>query len=366
MQSCSIMYSFGAAIMQHTEQATWSLDADLADVLRQTAGVWPQLRDARLFISGGTGFIGRWLLESLRHAERELGLGIHATILSRDPAAFMRRAPHLADHPGFEFIAGDVCRFTTPPGEFTHVIHAATDASAQLNENDPLRMFDTVVAGTRRMLDFCVEKSVRRMLFLSSGAIYGAQPPAMERVDENMAGGPNCLDPRAAYAEAKRSAEMLCAIYQKQFGCRISVARIFAVLGPFLPLGAHFAAGNFIQDAMQGKTVTVGGNGRPLRSYLYASDLTVWLWHMLTDAPAGKAYNLGCDEAVSVAQLAERVAAVVGNGSHQVLGAQDNGWNTGRYVPDTSAIRNDLGVGKSVMLDEAIRRTAIWNGWTPK
>jgi nucleoside-diphosphate-sugar epimerase len=349
-----------------TTQTSWSLGEDLADVLRQTTNVWPQLRGAHLFITGGTGFIGRWLLESLRYADSELGLGIRATVLSRDPMAFKRKAPHLVDYAGFDFISGDVSGFSAPAGEFTHVIHAATDASAQINENDPLRMFDTVLNGTRQVLDFCVAKSVQRILFLSSGAVYGPQPPEMERVAESMSGGLNCLDPRATYAEAKRGAEMLCAIYRKQFGCQISVARIFALLGPFLPLGAHFAAGNFIQDAMQGKPVTVSGNGRPLRSYLYASDLTVWLWHMLVGAEAGKAYNVGCDDAVSMAQLAERVAAIVGNGDYQVLGAADIGWNPGRYVPDTQAIRNDLGVDKTVMLDEAIRRTAIWNGWTPK
>lgn len=345
-------------------RADWSLQHDLDDVLQRTATVWPQLRHAHLFITGGTGFIGRWMLESLRHAERRLGLGIRATILTRDPARFMRTAPHLAGHPGFAFIGGDVRDFAEPAGEFSHVIHAATDASAALNEHDPRGMFDTVVGGTRRVLDFCVTKSVRRILFLSSGAVYGRQPQAIERVDEGWLGAPDCLDPRATYAEAKRAAEMLCAIYRKQFDCQVSVARIFALLGPFLPLGTHFAAGNFIQDAMQGKPVIITGNGQPLRSYLYASDLAVWLWQMLTSAEAGKAYNVGSDDAISMRSLAARVAAIVGNGDYRVLGAHDTGWNPGRYVPDTGAIRNDLGVKQTVTLDEAIRRTALWHGWS--
>lgn len=344
----------------------WSLEQDLDDVLRQTDSVWPELRGARLFITGGTGFIGRWLLESLRHADQRLSLGVQATILTRDPQAFKRKAPHLAGYSGFNFIAGDVCNFESPAGAFTHLIHAATDASAELNEKDPLRMFDTVIQGTRRALDFAVEKSVGRVLFLSSGAVYGQQPWEMARVAENWIGSPSCTDPRAAYAEGKRAAEMLCAIYQKQFGTKISIARIFALLGPYLSLDIHFAAGNFIRDAMQGKPVIVNGNGLPCRSYLYAADLTVWLWHMLVRAEPGKPYNVGSDESVSIRDMAEKVSNVLGNGEYQILGAKDMGWNPGRYVPDTSLIGRELDLHRTVSLEDVIRRTALWNGWKGK
>jgi len=344
----------------------WSLEQDLDNVLQQTTTVWPELRGAKLFITGGTGFIGRWLLESLLHADQRLNLGVQVTILTRDPQAFIRKAPHLAGYSGFNFIVGDICRFDSPAGEFTHLIHAATDASAELNEKDPRRMFDTVIQGTRRALDFAVEKTVKRVLFLSSGAVYGQQPWEMEHVAENWIGAPSCTDPRAAYAEGKRAAEMLCAIYQKQFGTQIAIARIFALLGPFLSLDTHFAAGNFIRDAMQGKPVIVNGNGLPCRSYLYASDLTVWLWHMLVRAEPGKPYNVGSDESVSISGMAERVSHILGNGEYQVLGAKDMGWNPGRYVPDTSLIGRDLGLTRTVSLDAAIHRTALWHGWKGK
>lgn len=341
----------------------WSLTQDLSNVLQQTEQVWPSLRGAQLFITGGTGFIGCWLLESLRHADQRYQLGVQATVLTRDPEAFRLKAPHLADYSGFRFIAGDVCNFVTPPGEFTHLIHAATDASADLNENDPRRMFDTVLQGTRRALDFAVEKAVDRVLFLSSGAVYGQQPWEMERVPERWTGAPSCVDPRAAYAEGKRAAEMLCAIYQKQFGVKIAIARIFALLGPYLSLDIHFAAGNFIRDAMQGKSIIVNGNGLPCRSYLYASDLTVWLWHMLVRAEPGKPYNVGSDISISVRELAETVSDTLSNVGCRVLGAPDQGWNLGRYVPDTSLIGRDLGLHQTVGLNEAIRRTALWHGW---
>lgn len=341
----------------------WTLECDLIDVVSRCEGIWSDLQNARIFITGGTGFIGCWLLESLKYANEQKELGIHATILTRSAAAFQRKAPHLANYSAFEFWEGSVCDFTFPAGEYTHVIHGATDASADLNENNPLQMFTTVIEGTRRTLDLAVEKKVKRVLFMSSGAVYGQQPWDMPNVPESWLGGPSPVDARATYAEAKRAAEMLCAIYQKQFGLQIAISRIFALLGPYLSLGIHFAAGNFIRDAMAGKKVVVNGNGLPCRSYLYASDLTVWLLHMLVRADSCKPYNVGSDESISVKALAELVSNTLSDGQFEVLGAADIGWNPGRYVPDTNLIAQELGLKRTVGLEDAILRTAIWNDW---
>lgn len=342
---------------------TWTFADDLTAVFAQLQPDWPSLRGARIFMTGGTGLLGRWMLETLADADRRLRLGVELTVLTRDPAAFAARAPHLAGHPGFRFIAGDVLTMSPPDGQFSHVIHAATDASADLNERDPRRMFDTVVTGTRRALDIAVEKRAR-FFFLSSGAVYGAQPFEAERVGEDWRGGPDCQDPRAAYAEAKRAAEMLCAIHAKQFGLDVVNARIFALLGPLLSLDIHFAAGNFIRDAMAKRPIRIASAGTAVRSYLYLADVTTWLWAILLRAAPGAVYNVGSEEAVSIAELARRVDRVLGGAGVAVLGQPDAGWNTGRYVPATALIRRDLGVAPTIGLDEAIRRTALSNGWT--
>lgn len=324
---------------------------------------WSGLKGARLFFTGGTGFIGRWMLEALREADLRLGLGCEVTILTRDPSAFAAKAPHLAEHPAFRFVTGDVLAMAHGGERYTHILHAATDASAALNQHDPRRMFDAVVDGTRRALDLAVASGAERMLFFSSGAVYGAQPWELTHVGEDWRGAPDPLDPRSAYGEGKRAAEMLCAIYGKQFGLDVVNARIFALLGPLLSLDIHFAAGNFIRDALAGRTIIVQGAGTAVRSYLYAADLARWLWVILLRGQAGAAYNVGSEEAVSIAELATRVRAVLGGGAAEILGKPDPGWNPGRYVPSTEKARRELGLVSTIGLDEAIRRTAIWNGW---
>ncbi|MFV0624318.1 NAD-dependent epimerase/dehydratase family protein [Sphingomonas sp. ac-8] len=334
-------------------------ESDLRAIDTALAPHWPKLDGARLFVTGGTGFIGRWMLEALARAP----ITVHVTLLTRDPAGFAARAPHLAAR--FETTAGDVLRFDPPPGPFTDVIHGATDASAALTASDPRRMFDTIVEGTRAALDLARSHDAR-FLLMSSGAVYGAQPTEQPHVGEDWTGGPDPRDPKACYSEGKRAAETLTAICHHQFGVDTVTARIFALLGPGLALDTHFAAGNFLRDAIAGRTIRVTGSGAAVRSYLYAADLTVWMWMLHLRGRPGSTYNIGSEEAVSIADLARRTAALLGAPGVEILGRPDPGWNPGRYVPSTAAIRRDLSLSASVGLDEAIRRTALANGWTPR
>ncbi|WP_420146422.1 NAD-dependent epimerase/dehydratase family protein [Sphingobium sp.] len=331
---------------------------DLIAIDMALAPLWPRLEGARIFFTGGTGFIGRWMLEALARAP----VHVDVSLLSRNPEGFAARAPHLADR--FRLIRGDIQSCPAPDGAFTHIVHGATDASAALTANDPRRMFDTILDGTRAMLDLARDRQAR-MLFMSSGAVYGVQPWDVTHVTEDWIGGPSIRDPRSAYAEGKRAAETLCAIYAQQFGVETVTARIFALLGPLLSLDTHFAAGNFIHDAIAGRVIEVQGSGQAVRSYLYAADLAVWMWSLLIAGEKGAAYNVGSEEAVSIADLARRTATVLGAPDVHILGRPDSGWNPGRYVPSTALIRETLGVSATVDIDEAIRRTAASNGWTP-
>jgi UDP-glucuronate decarboxylase len=351
-------------MLKITSDQSGSFEDDLSSISAAVGSDWPKLAGKRIFMTGGTGFIGRWMLSALADASRKFQLNAQVDILTRDPDAFAKREPALAAAQGFRFVRGDVLALGAPEARYDFVLHAATDASAHLNEHDPVKMFDTIVEGTRRALDFAVACKAERFFFFSSGAVYGAQPWELTHVPETYAGAPDLTSHRSAYGEGKRAAEMLCTIYRRQHGLDIINARIFALLGPLLSLDIHFAAGNFIRDAMAGKTIVIEGAGKAVRSYLYAADLTASLWTMLLRASPGAIYNVGSEESVSIAELAERVARLLGGPGFEILGREDPGWNPGRYVPDTQRIRNELGIVPTVGLDEAIVRTARWNGWS--
>jgi dTDP-glucose 4,6-dehydratase len=335
---------------------------DLDHILNYTGDVWPELRGARLFVTGGTGFFGCWLLDSFARANDTLGLGAEAVVLTRDPAAFRRKEPWLAAHPAIRFHSGDVRSFDFPSGGFSHVIHAATDSSTGLDVRDPLCMLHTIVEGTRRTLDFAVACGARKFLLTSSGAVYGRQPPHLTHMPETWTGGPDPADPRSVYAEGKRAAEMLCAIYCGRGGLQTKIARCFAFVGPRLPLDAHFAVGNFIRDQLAGGPIRINGDGTPFRSYLYAADLAIWLWTILTRGQAGRPYNVGSEEDISISNLAAAVARTLGPHTEvQVASKPVPDALPSRYVPSTGRARHELELAQHVPIEESIRRTAAWS-----
>ncbi len=338
------------------------MDRDCEQAIALAGHDLEPLRKKRLFMTGGTGFFGTWLLEALMWANRHAELDCEVCVLSRDPEKVRSRLPHLFCDSRLSLLRGDVRTFAFPDQTFDSVIHAAAEASARLNEEDPLLMVDTIVQGTRRALDFALKARVDRFLFVSSGAVYGRQPGSVSHVDEDFSGGPDILSPTNAYHEAKRLAELVAAIYAKKHGMAVSMARCFAFVGPHLPLDTHFAIGNFIRDGLLGKEIVVRGDGTPLRSYQYASDLIGWLLAILHRGRTGRAYNVGSDAAVSVAELARLIAAQFAMPpSVNVMRLPVPGATAERYVPSTSRAQSELGVANSIELVAAIRKTIAWH-----
>lgn len=332
---------------------------DLDHVLAHTRAQWAGAKGASFLITGGTGFFGLWLLETFAHANDRLQLGMRATVLTRDPAAFAKKAPHLAARADLKFIAGDVRDFAPPAGSFTHIVHAATTSGAPVS---PEEMTAVVVEGTRRVLEAAKRSGAKRLLYVSSGAVYGPQPADLPAIAEDFAGAPPADDPAHAYGRGKRIAEQLCLDAWRAGSPEPVIARCFAFVGPHLPLDQHFAAGNFLRDALAGNPIRIGGDGTPLRSYLHTADLAVWLWTLLFAGKAGRAYNVGSEEAVSIAELA-RAAAVLRTPplSVEIARAAVPGVRPARYVPATARARTELGLATRVGLAEALRRTYRWH-----
>src|SRR4030095_8422444 len=160
---------------------------DLEHILTHTEGLWADLRSQSIFITGGTGFVGTWLLESLLFANDKLDLGVSAVVLTRDPARFREKAPHLAAHAAVRLLLGNVVRFEHPEGRFPFVIHAATERAFAPDAERPLGAFSADVDGTRRVLEFARTHGARRFLFTSSGAVYGKQPSDLTHIPEDYA-----------------------------------------------------------------------------------------------------------------------------------------------------------------------------------
>jgi dTDP-glucose 4,6-dehydratase len=199
----------------------------------------------------------------------------------------------------------------------------------------------------------------KRLLFTSSGAVYGGQPPEMTHLSEAYRGGPDVSDARNAYAESKRLAEVACAAHDLARTAAIVTARGFAFVGPRLPLDIHFAAGNFVRDALERDRIVLEGDGSPYRSYLYAADLAAWLWVLLVSGAAGRAYNVGSEDSRTLRDTATVVGALGGK-PVEVRRAPVPGAPASRYVPSTARARAELGLEQRIPLDDAFRRTIAY------
>jgi dTDP-glucose 4,6-dehydratase len=339
-----------------------SLSQDLDHILEHTKALREDLRDKKLFVTGGTGFFGKWLLESFVWANDQLKLDAQMLVLSRNPDSFKARYPHLAQTSGVTFHEGDVRDFAFPQEKFDFIIHAATDASAQLNAENPLLMIDTIVEGTRRTLEFARHCGAKRFLLTSSGAVYEKQPSHLSHMPEDYLGAPDPTQPASAYGEAKRLAELLCTIYQKEYDLKITIARCFAFVGPYLNLNIHYAVGNFIRDGLAGGPIHVSGDGTPYRSYLYAADLAIWLWTILLRGKRGEVYNVGSEDAISIKDLAYEVSAAFSHSPEVVIAKPPvPSRPPERYVPSIKKARESLGLDSWIKLNEALHRTIKWN-----
>jgi len=337
---------------------------DLAHIFSFTRPVWERARGKRIFLTGATGFFGAWLLESLAYCDRELELGASATVLCRNPGAAVARLPHLARETSIRFVAGDVRSFDFPDQNYDFVIHAAA-ASSGAEAAQPLNLLTTLVSGTERVLEFAKAQNPEAFLFVSSGAVYGPQPENLSHIPETYRGGPDWLDPNAAYAEGKRVAEQMCSLYASNAETQFSIARCFAFVGPHLPLDRHFAIGNFIGDALAGKNISIRGDGTPMRSYLYAADLAIWLWTTLLSENKSNAnprvFNVGSGNAISIRDLATTVVGELNPSLDVEIAAKPAaGAPLQQYVPDVTEAETLLGLRQTIGLREAIKRTADW------
>lgn len=321
--------------------------------------LFPELAEAfsgrRLLLAGGTGFVGKWLLEALAALGAVAGPA-EVTVLCRSPERFRAAWPRLAV--GVRLVAADVTRLVPDATRWDYIIHAANDTGPAATDA-PEELMRTIVDGTRRLLDCAVAANTRGFLLVSSGAVYGPMPADLSRFPEDHPGAPDPADLASAYGQAKRVGETLCAVYHRRFGLPAKIARGFSFAGEYLPLDAQLAFGNFVRDALESERITVRGDGTPVRSYLYGADMALWLLRILTAGAPARPYNVGSDEGISLSALAHRVAATLAPDTPvHILGVANAGIRS-RYVPAVERARTELGVDVWTDLTTTIRRTAV-------
>jgi dTDP-glucose 4,6-dehydratase len=318
--------------------------------------LWDNLRDKNIFLTGGTGFFGKSFLDLFIELDRKLKLNCNITILTRDKSSFKNKFPMLCNHHFIDFQEGDVCHIPPSTKKYEYLLHFASPASAILNREKPDEVYNIIVEGTRQVLNFAKSSNTKKILFASSGAVYGIQPSEMLTINENYPGLPVKNASGAAYGIGKREAERMGVQLAKNDDIEFKIARCFAFSGPYLDPHGAYALGNFVRDTALNKNIIIKGDGRDYRSYMSSDDLVVALIKILINGRNMQAYNVGSDEAISIKDLALTVKSSVNpNINIEIQGMVDETVPPKRYIPNIDLLKNELNYAPTMTLSESIK-----------
>jgi dTDP-glucose 4,6-dehydratase len=338
-----------------------SLQNELDYIFFQTKSLWEELRNQRIFITGGTGFFGSWLLESFIFINKKLNLNAEVVVLTRNAKKFAKKCPHIYSDTAIQFYEGNVLDFTYPKGNFSYIIHGAIDTGERFNKINELSMFNDIIQGTKYILEFAKSCQTKKFLFISSGAVYGKQADNIDFLSEENIHQLDWTNFTSMYAAGKFVAECMCNVYAKKSQFSVKIARCFAFVGPYLTLDLNFAIGNFLLDKLNNKTILVKSDERTCRSYLYASDLAIWLWTILFRGRNSFPYNVGSDQVVTIKELAMLVANIVEpRVKVEIMQKVNNTTLAERYIPDITRAREDLNLVPKINLLDALQSTFNW------
>ena len=338
------------------------IQEDCREVTADSVAPLSALSETCVLITGGTGFVGTWLAELIAFLNDHHRFQTRIMLLSGRAHNFSAKAPHLAVRNDVTLIERDVRSILELPSEVNWIIHAAGNPDNRVHASDPLRTIQVIVQGTQATLEAATRlPNLKKFLNISSGLVYGGQPGDLNAIPENFAGRVDCSAVSAAYVEAKRCAETLCAAYRTQHRLPIVNARPFAFIGPYQLLDRPWAINNFIRDSLLGGPIRILGDGQTVRSYMYPSDMAFWLLTILVRATVGLSYNVGSPDGVTLQQLAEQIAEHFPTRPKILTSASpESALHRSRFVPDVTLARNTLGVSLRVDLETAIRRTLLW------
>lgn len=305
-----------------------------------------------LLLIGGSGFFGKSFLDAHRRGLLTPWSIDRIIVVARSASALRREHAALVG-PGVTLLDSDAARVDElPAADF--VLHAAASTDARRYAEDPEAERANILAAVdnyARLAERLHRSS--RIVFASSGAVYGPQPADLPELAEDFVAGNagKLADHKRDYAEAKRLSEARIAALGAS-GIRTAIARCFAFIGYYLPRDQHFAIGNFLADGLARRPIQVRARNAVYRSYMHADDLVRWLMTLADaadrDAPA---YNVGSDEAMTMGAIAQVVAERF-DVPAEVPPITDPAVD--RYVPSIAQARAELGLSLSFDLVSAV------------
>jgi dTDP-glucose 4,6-dehydratase len=300
----------------------------------------------RVVVTGGAGFLGSHLCESL------LDRGDEVVVLDNLVTGDKANIAHLFGRPGFTFVEHDVSNYIWVPGDVDAVMHLASPASPKDYLEKPIQTLKVGSLGTHNSLGLAKEKGARYFL-ASTSEVYG--DPQVHPQPESYWGHVNPIGPRGVYDEAKRFAEAMTMAYHRHHGLEVRIVRIFNVYGPHMRPEDGRVVSNFITQSLQGKPLTVYGDGSQSRSFCYVED-EIRGFVALLDSDVTGPVNIGNPGEFTMLELADIVLELT-NSSSQVIFEPLPVDDPTQRQPDLTLARSQLGWEPTISLRDGLART---------
>jgi len=313
------------------------------------------LRGQTILVTGGTGYVGKWIYYFVKHLNNQYELDIKLILVARGIDGPFNIEINLQSF--VSFIRSDIRQIKNLPAHINYIIHAASSPDNRLYMSNPIDSIDIITSGTKQLFEASLElDGLKNILNLSSGQIYGAVNS--DHITEDDFGSLNVGNIGSIYSEAKRYSETLSLAYRTIHKLPIVQVRPFAFVGPLMDLNMPWAINNFVRDAIKFSKIKIVGNGSPIRSYMYPADMVYWILVMLIYGKTGQAYNLGSNEGVSLFDLAKKIKNILGEKIDiEVLNMNESNFT---FVPDISKVNKEFNLTIKVDFDTALKNTINW------
>ena len=338
------------------------IEKDITEIILRTKNIINFFSGKKIIITGGRGFLGRYLTEIFNTYNKSFNDPIRLTVIDNLNIGnnILNEWPN---YKYFKFIKSDVSKKLNIDDDVDYIIHAAGIASPFYYRSKPLETLDVAVNGLKNVLNLAKDKK-SKVVFFSSSEIYGDPDPKFIPTKENYRGNVSTMGPRACYDESKRLGETLCYIYKNSVNIDVNIIRPFNIYGPGMHQNDYRVLPNFASKINSNKPIQIYGNGKQTRTYCYITDAIIGFLNIITSGVSGEAYNIGNPKPeISVLELYEILRKILPNEIKKSIVNYPDSYPTDepqRRCPDISKAQNHLNYYPEITLEEGLKRFFIW------
>lgn len=341
--------------------------SDCLRILNNQTQVIDRLKNSKVVVIGGTGFVGTWIAEMISALNDEYSFNIELNLIARNTDKFQKKWPHLSDRKDIKLIKSDVRQLINFPTDAEWVIHAASNPDTRFHASSPLETASVISEGTINLMRIAQRMGkLKKILYLSSGLVSGNVQNSNESNAEHTFANLSS-DAANIYTNSKQFAESICVAAISQSRLPIVICRPFSFIGPYQLLDNPWAQTTFLSDALNGHAIQLQGDGEIVRSYLYGSDAAFWFLTLLSNASAGDLINVGSNQEISLKQLAELVAKKFDPSPDIILNTAPRSKNKQlKLLPEINHAIQDYKLLVYTPLEDALEKTIQWHLCTKK